>query len=183
MKCKARLVVRGDQQRRIEDEDIYAATLAGRSFRTIIALAARFDLEMKQYDAANAFVHADLDEEIFMKMPDGHRRPGRILRLQKALYGLRKSPRLWQRHFTTTLREIGFETVPHEPCCMRRDGIIIFFYVDDIVLAFRKSMQDEAEKTARQLQTRYTLTGGNDLQWFLGIAVVRDRKRKKIWLS
>ena len=35
-------------------------------------LAARFDLEIIQYDAINAFVHVDLDEEIYMKMPPGH---------------------------------------------------------------------------------------------------------------
>jgi hypothetical protein len=110
-----------------------------------------------------------------MKMPNGHRRPGRILRLQKALYGLRKSPLLWQKHFTKSLRDIGFETVPYKPCCMRRNGIIVFFYVDDIVFAFRQNMQDNARDAVRQLQTRYTLTGGDDLQWFLGIAVIRDR--------
>ena len=45
-KAKARLVVRGDQQAKSPTENTYAATLAGRSFRTIIAIAARFDLEL-----------------------------------------------------------------------------------------------------------------------------------------
>ena len=47
-KCKARLVVRGDQQIKSIHEETYAATLAGRSFRTLIAIAARFDLELIQ---------------------------------------------------------------------------------------------------------------------------------------
>ncbi|EED11551.1 hypothetical protein TSTA_008470 [Talaromyces stipitatus ATCC 10500] len=61
VKCKARLVVRGDQERRVNLENTYVATLAARSFRTFMAVAARFDLGIKQYDAVNAFVHALLD--------------------------------------------------------------------------------------------------------------------------
>ena len=53
-------------------ESNYAATLAGRSFRTLIAIAARFDLELLQYDAVNAFVNAKLEEDVFMKMPPGY---------------------------------------------------------------------------------------------------------------
>ena len=61
-----------------------------------MAIAARFDLEMIQYDAINTFVHTSLDEVIYMKMPPGQRRTGVILQLQKALYGLGNSPLLWQ---------------------------------------------------------------------------------------
>ena len=45
LKCKARLVVRGDQQAYMK-QNTYASTLAGRSFRTLMAIAARFNLEM-----------------------------------------------------------------------------------------------------------------------------------------
>lgn len=96
-RCKARLVVRGDQERRMNLENTYAATLATRSFRTFTAIAARFDLELKQYDAVNAFVHAFLDRPVFTRMPQGHAKVGKIYRLNKALYGLRTSPLLWQK--------------------------------------------------------------------------------------
>ena len=76
-------------------ESNYTAILAGRSFRMLIAIAARFDLELLQYDAVNAFVNAKLEEDVFMKMPPGYRRNGTILKLNKALYGLQKSPLLW----------------------------------------------------------------------------------------
>lgn len=94
LKCKARLVVRGDQQRNVTSEDTYAATLASRSFRMLIAIAAKHDLELKQFDVTNAFVHATVDRDIFMRMPPGYQKPGTILRVQKALYGLRISPLL-----------------------------------------------------------------------------------------
>ena len=183
LKCKARLVVRGDQQARVGREDTYAATLAARSFRTFMAIAARFDLELKQYDAVNAFVHAPLPDKVYMRMPQGYRQHGRILRLNKAVYGLRQSPVLWQRLFTTTLLEIGFKPVPHEPCCLTYDGILIFFYVDDIVLAYHKSQESKAQDLMNQLKRHYNISGGEDLQWFLGIQIHRDRAQKLIWLS
>lgn len=182
-KCKARLVVRGDQQIKTIHEETYAATLAGRSFRILMAIAARFDMELIQYDAVNAFVNAKLENEVFMRMPSGYRKPGIILKLQKALYGLRESPLLWQKDLTATLQELGFDTVPHEPCCMTRRGIIIFYYVDDIVLAYKKGRESEIHRLMDKLQTRYKLTGGKPLQWFLGIEIIRDREKKLLWLS
>jgi len=118
-----------------------------------------------------------------MKMPPGHRRCGTILRLNKALYGLRKSPLLWQRSLTAVLKEIGFKPVPHEPCCLTFNGILVFFYVDDIVFAFSHQEATRAQGLVEALKNRYSLSGGGELQWFLGIEILRDRKRRLIWLS
>jgi hypothetical protein len=148
-----------------------------------MAIAARFDLELLQFDAVNAFVNAELDEDVFMRMPPGHRRAGWILKLNKALYGLRRSPLLWQRELTQALKALGYAPVPHEPCAYKRNGVIIFFYVDDIVIMFKNAKRKEALETVEQLQKRYQLTGGDDLQWFLGIEILRDRQRRLIWLS
>jgi hypothetical protein len=81
-----------------------------------MAVAARFDLELLQYDAINAFVNADLDEDVYMELLPRHRKAGRILHLKKALFGLCKLPLLWQRFFKQSLVDIGFQPVPHEPC-------------------------------------------------------------------
>lgn len=180
---KARLVVRRDQQVKVHGEDTYASTLAVRTFRTLIAIAARFDLELIQFDAMNAFVNVPLDEEVYMRLPPGYRTPGKIARLKKALYGLRRSPLLWQREFSATLYTLGFTPVPSEPCIMTLGGIIVFFYVDDIVFAYRKDQRDLLNKKIAGLKEKYTLTGGGELSWFLGIEVVRDRIKRLIWLS
>jgi hypothetical protein len=65
-------VVRGDQQQNITTQDTYAATLAGQLFRMFMAIAAKFDLELKQYNVTNAFVHATLDCDIYIRMPQGY---------------------------------------------------------------------------------------------------------------
>jgi hypothetical protein len=66
---------------------------------------------------------------------------------------------------------------------MTRGGILIFFYVDDIVFAFKRDKTAQATDVAMYLKQTYNLTGGGNLQWFLGIEVVRDRNKKLIWLS
>ena len=175
-------MARGDQQKPTAQETS-AATLAARSFCIVMAIAARFDLELVQYDAVNAFVNALLTETTFMQMPTGHRTPGKILLLKRALYGLRQSPLLWQKELTKALQALGFKSVPHEPCILIRNGILMFFYVDNIGFAFRKKDKVTVQALASQLRQQYQLTGGNDLQWFLGIEVIRDRARSLIWLS
>jgi hypothetical protein len=108
VKIKARLIVQGDQQHIRQDEETYATTLAGKLFRTLIAIAARFQLQMLQFDVVNAFVHAKLNRPIFMKMPPGHAQRNKILLLYRALYELRISPILWQQQFTAILTKIGY---------------------------------------------------------------------------
>ena len=59
-----------------------------------MAVAARFNLELLQYNAINAFVNVDLDEDVFMELPPRHRKAGRILYLKKVLFNLHKLPLL-----------------------------------------------------------------------------------------
>ena len=59
-----------------------------------MAIAARFDLELIQYDVVNAFVNAKLLDAVFMTLLPGYRKSGKVLLLHKALYGLRISPLL-----------------------------------------------------------------------------------------
>ena len=87
-KFKARICVRGDLQR-LDDPTTYAATLAARTFRALMAVTAAFDLETRHLDAVNAFLNSSLDETIYCYFPDGFKQLGHCLLLLKALYGLR----------------------------------------------------------------------------------------------
>src|ERR1700726_3663337 len=82
-KFKARLCARGDLQPTIEDT--YAATLAAQTFRAMMAIVAAFDLEMRQYDAINAFVNAILPKPRIMECPEGFKQNGKLLRVLRAL--------------------------------------------------------------------------------------------------
>ena len=54
-------------------------------------------------------------------------------------------------------------------------GIIIFFYVDDIVMLSRKECASQAQDIRKALLERYEIKNLGELQWFLGIRVIRDR--------
>ena len=90
---------------------------------------------------------------------------------------------MWQKEFSSTLQSASYRLIPHEPYCYTKDKILIFFYVNNIVIAYPKGKDHLAQALVTELQEQYNLTGGNELQWFLGIEVVRDRPRRLIWLS
>ncbi len=134
LKEKARIVVRGDLH--ITDDDTYAATLATQTFRAVMALVATFDLETRQYDTVNAFTNAQLLQPVYCECVEGYRQPGKIWKVEKALYGLQTSPLLWYKDFTDGLRELGLESVPDTNCLFVNSFMILMFYVDNIVVTY-----------------------------------------------
>ena len=145
-----------------------------------MAIAAKFNLKLIQFNVVNAFVNATLLYTVFINLLLSYRTPGKVLRLNKALYRLWISPLLWQKEFSSTLQSASYSLVPHEPCCYTKDRILIFFYVDNIVIAYPKGKDHLAQALVTELQEQYNLTSGNELQWFLGIKVVRNRLRRLI---
>jgi len=181
IRFKARLCVRGDLQLP-NNKETYAATLAGRTFRVLMAITAKFDLETRQLDAVNAFTNSFLDEDIYVKFPDGYKRRGWSLKLIRALYGLRRSPLLWQKDLSSTFHELGLEACSEDPCVFNNDWLTVFFFVDDIVFLYRKKDQQLVDQLIAQLTAKYKMNDLGQLQWFLGIRIVRDRPNKKLWL-
>ena len=133
VKYKARLCVRGDLQLSTK-HDNYAATLATRMFRALIAIMAAFDLEAWQLDAVNAFTNSELEDLVYCACPDGFKEIGKCLLLIRALYGLRKSPQLWFKELSGSLKELGLQPIPEDQCLFRNEKILVFFYVDNIIL-------------------------------------------------
>ena len=72
IKYKTRLIIKGNQQKRTNGTDTYAATLAGKSFKALLAITAKFDLKLHQYNAVNAFIHAKLNKVVYIKIPPGY---------------------------------------------------------------------------------------------------------------
>jgi len=61
-------------------------------------------------DLNNAFLHGDLEEEVYMKLPSGfnYSKPNKGRRLRKYLYGLRQAPQLWFTKLCSKLKAYGF---------------------------------------------------------------------------
>jgi hypothetical protein len=72
-----------------------------------MALAVRWDLEVRQLNAINAFPNSKLDEEVYIKLLNGYKLLGKVGRLLRALYRLRRLLLLWQKLLSSALRELG----------------------------------------------------------------------------
>jgi len=179
-KYKARVCVRGDLQ--TTADDTHAATLAIRIFRALMAIAAYFNLEIRQYDAVNAFTNAKLATPVYCYPLDGFDSDN-IWELHRALYGLKTSPLLWYKDLTKTLRELELQEVPDAPCLWISDKLIVFFFVDDIVVLARSGHIAALQDFERKLLQRYEIRSLGELETFCGIQIRRNRENGEIWLS
>jgi len=74
---KARLVIQGfSQQKGIDYEETFAPVAKMATVRTILAVTAMKQWFTCHMDVTNAFLHGDLDEEVYMKLPKGYRGKG-----------------------------------------------------------------------------------------------------------
>jgi len=105
LKYKARLVVRGFEQRPgMEYGETFSATVRATSIRVVLSLAARERLRLHQFDVEQAFLTASVGSEtIYCHPPPGQGRPGYVWVLRKALYGLKQASCLFQKHFSNIL--------------------------------------------------------------------------------
>ena len=72
VKYKARLVVKGfNQKQGIDFDEIFSPVVKMSSIRVILGLIASLDLELEKMDVKTAFLHGDLEEEIYMVQPEG----------------------------------------------------------------------------------------------------------------
>lgn len=123
----------------------------------LLAIAAKFNLETLQLDAINAFVHTDLDKMVFIRMLPGYTKPGKVLRLNRALYNLRRSLILWQKMLTSQIKSFGLTEIPQELCVVQKNSIICFFYIDNIVFTFKKKKSDKVKRVVDLLSQTLTI--------------------------
>ncbi len=152
---KARLVAQGFSQKFGTDYDeTFCPVIRLESLRALIALAVQNDLQIHQIDVTTAFLNGELEEEVYMKQPDGFIKRGEehlVCKLEKSIYGLKQSPRCWNSVLNDQLNIMGFIQSESDPCIYRRcegEMFNIGVYVDDIVLAAKKEEQLKNVKQA-----------------------------------
>jgi hypothetical protein len=137
---KARLVARGFQQSYGRDYvETFAPVAHMTTVRALIAVAAIRSWNLSQLDVKNAFLHGDLNEEVYMHPPPGVMVPdGHVCRLRRALYGLKQAPRAWFERFTSVVKAAGFTPSDHDPALFvhvsERGRTLLLLYVDDMLI-------------------------------------------------
>src|SRR3954447_3482679 len=186
---KARLVAKGyAQQQGIDYDETYAPVAKFTSIRTILSLGASLDLEIHQMDVKTAFLNGDLEEDIYMKIPEGVHtnfattscQP--VCKLNRTLYGLKQSPRMWNKKIDEYLRSRGFLGLQsdHGVYIRRSDDSvsIIVLYVNDLLLLTNSS--ESMKKLKTELSNKFAMTDCGEIHQFLGLRILRDRQRKLI---
>jgi len=111
-KYKAWLVEKGySQLLGIDFGDIFSPVAKVTSIRLLLSISPAFDFEVEQMDVKTAFLHGDLEEEIYMQQLEGFAVKGKkelVCKLKKSLYGLKQSPRMWYQKFDTFIQGLGF---------------------------------------------------------------------------
>ncbi|GKB89941.1 reverse transcriptase [Tanacetum coccineum] len=110
---------------------------------------AHHDLELEQLDIKTAFLHGDLEEEIYMSQPEGFVVQGKedyVCKLQKSLYGLKQSPRQWYKRLDSFMVKHDFSRNAYDCCVYYKKAlsgslIYLLLYVDDMLLA-AKDMEE-----------------------------------------
>lgn len=178
---KARLVAKGyTQNYGIDYLETFAPVAKMNTVRIILSLAAIFGWTLLQFDVKNAFLHGDLEEEIYMEVPPGFEsKAGKVCRLKKAFYGLKQSPRAWFGRFSKVMITLGYRQSQRDHTLfVRHSGngktTVLLVYVDDIIVT--RDDEDGIRYLKECLLKEVDIKELGKLKYFLGIEVALSKQ-------
>ncbi|CAB1100124.1 unnamed protein product [Ectocarpus sp. CCAP 1310/34] len=175
---KARMVARGFSQ--IPGIDFHHSSSAcpsAASIKTVIAVATEKGKKLAHWDVKQAYIHAKLKEEIYLRFPEGcGSMSGKVVKVERALYGLKQGGREWGFEAADALIENGYEQCRVDPCVFRKvvDGEVvglIVIYVDDILVA---ADEGEREELFASLNKKFPVKDLGECTWYDGCAIAMD---------
>ncbi|SGY38285.1 BQ5605_C003g01992 [Microbotryum silenes-dioicae] len=175
---KAQLVAQGNRQRDgIDFNETFAPVARFSSIRSLLALAAANGLDVHQADIDKAYLHGDLDHDIWMTAPRGFDlHSDKVLWLRRSIYGLKQAGRIWNRHIDASLHDLGYTATGTDHCIYsrlddRQRSHYIALYVDDLLMISPDLA--EIERVISGLERRYGVKRLGPAEYILGIQIRR----------
>jgi len=189
LRYKARLVVKGFEQRAgIDFTEIFSPVVKLTTIRAVLSIVAVENLHLEQMDVKTAFLHGELDEEIYMQQPEGYAKASKqslVCRLKKSLYGLKQAPRQWYKRFDSFMERSEFRRCHTDHCCyIKRYGssyIILLLYVDDMLIV--GSDMKQIERLKGKLSKEFEMKDLGAASQILGMKITRNREERTLKLS
>lgn len=178
---KARLVILGNHQvEGLDYTQTFAPVAKMVTVHTVLAVAAAKAWELHQMDVHNAFLHGDLQEDVYMKLPPGFmtEHKGMVCKLRKSLYGLRQAPRCWFAKLSTALKNYGFRQSCSDYSLFTlwttTVHLVVLVYVDDLIVSGNDS--EAILRFKLYLHICFHMKDLGRLKYFLGVEVARSPK-------
>lgn len=175
VKHKARLVGKGYvQQQGVDFDEVFAPVARIEIVRVLLALAAQGGWQVHHRDVKSAFLNGDLTEIVYVQQPPsfivGSR--DRVLKLRKALYGLRQAPRAWNAKVDKELIALGFVKSKLEHAVYRRSNnkksfLLVGVYVHDLIIS--GSNVSDIKQFKQERREKFSMSGLGLLSYYLGI--------------
>jgi hypothetical protein len=183
---KAHLVAKGFTQ--IPGQDLtftFAPVARWDSIRVLLCITATDDLELRQLDVKTAYLNGPLDEEIYMKAPDGFNFSSPFWRLRKGLYGLRQAGRQWYLTLHQAYTDLGYTRCQLDwSVYARRTPSALSMSatsVDDIILA--SDTPAESRHASAEINAKFAVTDSGDANWILGCRITRVRSKRLLMVD
>jgi hypothetical protein len=177
-KWKARINIDGSKQvRGVNYWDTFAPVASWSSIRLLLVMSLINNWHTKQIDYVQAYTQADVECDMYMKIPKGFEVPDsdeeQVLRIKKNIYGSKQAGRVWNNHLTSKLIEIGFKQSDVDPCVYYRGKSVYVLYTDDSLLAGPD--QQELDQIIQDMKdAELDLTVEGDIGDFLGVKIERQ---------
>ena len=159
-----------------------------KSFRILCGIAAKYKMKIRQFDVRSAFLNGELEEEIYVTQPPGFEdkhHPYKVWRLNRALYGLRQSPRVWWATLQSKLTDLKLISPAGDDAIFsgKLDGKQIFVgvWVDDMPIIVPDDETGNAIKAI--LEEKFEIHTLGEAKKVLGMEIHRENEIGQIRLT